>query len=99
MFVHIVRFKSRLTAAQVLERYQARVGQYRQVPGLIQKDLTGQKLAAQAELLLDRSEAREEMVKELRAIRPRLGPGGAIARAADAVLGVLKSPGVTPQLR
>jgi heme-degrading monooxygenase HmoA len=37
VFVHIVRFKSRLTAAQVLERYQARVAQYRQAPGLIQK--------------------------------------------------------------
>ncbi len=37
MFIHIVRFKSRLAANAVLERYQSRVSQYRQVPGLIQK--------------------------------------------------------------
>jgi heme-degrading monooxygenase HmoA len=37
MFIHIVRFKSRLTAGEVLERYQSRVPQYRQVPGLVQK--------------------------------------------------------------
>lgn len=66
----------------------------RVVSELIQNDLTGEKLAAQAEYLLDHPEAREAMVKELRAIRPRLGPAGAIGRAAEAVLGVLQPPGV-----
>ena len=37
MYIHIVRFKSRLTADEVHERYQSRVAQYRQVPGLLQK--------------------------------------------------------------
>ena len=37
MYIHIVRFRSRLTAAEVLERYRSRVPQYRQVPGLVQK--------------------------------------------------------------
>jgi heme-degrading monooxygenase HmoA len=37
MIVHIVRFKSRLSAAEVLKLYQSRVPQYRKVPGLIQK--------------------------------------------------------------
>jgi heme-degrading monooxygenase HmoA len=37
MFIHIVRFTSRLPAAEVRKRYQSRVEQYRHVPGLIQK--------------------------------------------------------------
>jgi heme-degrading monooxygenase HmoA len=37
MFIHIVRFKSRLTADDVRKRYESRVAQYRQVPGLLQK--------------------------------------------------------------
>jgi heme-degrading monooxygenase HmoA len=37
MFVHIVRFSSRLPAEEVLDLFESRVPQYRQVPGLIQK--------------------------------------------------------------
>lgn len=37
MFIHIVRFKSRLSAPEVLELYRSRVSQYREVPGLVQK--------------------------------------------------------------
>jgi heme-degrading monooxygenase HmoA len=37
MFIHIVRFTSRLPAAEVGKRFQSRVEQYRHVPGLIQK--------------------------------------------------------------
>jgi heme-degrading monooxygenase HmoA len=37
MFIHIVRFKSRLPASEGLRLYQSRVSQYRQVPGLVQK--------------------------------------------------------------
>lgn len=63
----------------------------RLVPELIQGDLNAEKLAAEAEFLLDNAEAREEMVKGLRAIKPRLGPGGAIGRAAESILGVLRA--------
>jgi lipid-A-disaccharide synthase len=59
------------------------------VPELIQGDLTGQHVASRVEYLLDHPEACEEMVKELRALRSRLGPGGAIQRAAKAVVEVL----------
>lgn len=37
MFIHIVRFKSRLPAAEVYRLYESRVPQYRQMPGLVQK--------------------------------------------------------------
>ncbi len=60
------------------------------VPELMQSDFTAAKVAGRVEYLLDHQEAREEMVKELRALRPRLGPGGAIERAAAAVLEVLE---------
>ncbi len=60
------------------------------VPELMQNDFTAAKVAGRVEYLLDHREARDEMVKELRALRPRLGPGGAIDRAAAAVLEVLE---------
>jgi hypothetical protein len=41
--------------------------------------------------LLDHPEAREEMVRGFQALKPQLGPGGAIERAADAVVGVLQA--------
>ncbi|MGD0694825.1 MAG: lipid-A-disaccharide synthase [Terriglobia bacterium] len=56
------------------------------VKELIQNDFTAPKVAAQVEYLLDHPEAREEMRREFRAFKPRLGPGGAIEKAADAVL-------------
>ena len=65
------------------------------VAELIQSDFTAAKLAGHIEHLLDHSEARDEMVKELRALRSRLGPGGAIGRAADAILGILRVPQTT----
>jgi lipid-A-disaccharide synthase len=60
------------------------------VTELIQSDLSGPTLAARLEHLLDHPEVREEMVREFRALRPRLGAGGAIGRAAKAVVGVLE---------
>jgi len=56
------------------------------VPELIQSDFTSARVAGQVEYLLDHSQAREEMVKELRALKERLGPGGAVGRAAEAVV-------------
>lgn len=69
------------------------------VPELMQKDFTAAKVAGRVEYLLDHSEARDEMVKELRALRPRLGPGGAIERAAAAVLEVLEPSQTTLRTR
>ncbi len=61
------------------------------VPELIQNDFSARNLASQLEYLLDHPEAREEMVESLRSLRPRLGPGGAVSRAAEAVMGVLQA--------
>lgn len=61
------------------------------VKELIQGDFTAQAVAGQIEYLLDHPEAREEMVREFRALKPRLGPGGAIQRAADAVIREMQS--------
>src|SRR5947199_3408645 len=60
------------------------------VPELIQSDFTAQKVATQVGSLLDRPEAREAMTHELRALKSHLGPGGAIERAADAVVRLLE---------
>ena len=60
------------------------------VKELIQKDFTGPRVAAELEYLLDHAEAREELKRELRAIKSHLGLGGAIQRAADAVLRMLQ---------
>lgn len=59
------------------------------VPELMQDDFTAPKLAAHAAYLLDQLEAREEMVKEFKVLKARLGSGGAIPRAAEAVIGLL----------
>jgi len=56
------------------------------VKELIQGDFTAEAVSTQIEYLLDHPEAREEMVKEFRALKPRLGPSGAIERAAEAVI-------------
>jgi len=60
------------------------------VPELIQRDFTAAKVAAAVKYLLDHPQAREEMRQELRTLKDRLGPGGAVGRAADAVAGVLQ---------
>jgi lipid-A-disaccharide synthase len=62
------------------------------VKELIQGDFTAQAVAAQIEYLLDHPEARDEMVQAFRALKPRLGPGGAIQKAAGAVIGMLPPP-------
>jgi len=60
------------------------------VPELMQNNFTASNVAAQVEYLLDHPEARNEMVREFRALKPRLGPGGATERAAEAIIGVLQ---------
>jgi len=65
------------------------------VPELMQRDFNAANVAARVEYLLDHPEAREEMIRGFQALRPRLGQGGAIERAADAMVGVLKSSQAT----
>jgi lipid-A-disaccharide synthase len=60
------------------------------VPELMQHDFNAANVAAKVEYLLDHPEAREEMIRGLQALKPRLGEGGAIERAADAVVEVLR---------
>ena len=63
------------------------------VPELIQDDFTFSRVATRVEYLLDHSQSREEMARELRALKQRLGPGGAVDRAAQAVVGLLRCGG------
>ena len=65
------------------------------VTELMQSEFSAQNVAAQVEYLLDHPEARNTLVEGFRTLRSRLGPGGAIGRAADAVLQVMKAPGAT----
>jgi lipid-A-disaccharide synthase len=69
------------------------------VPELIQSDFTAAKVAGRVEYLLDRPQAREEMAQELRGLKDRLGPGGAIGRAAEAVAAVFQSSGAAQGVR
>jgi lipid-A-disaccharide synthase len=65
------------------------------VPELMQHDFTAAKVAAQVEYLLDHPEARQEMIRGFQALKQRLGRGGAIERAAEAIMGLLRSPAAT----
>jgi len=56
------------------------------VPELIQSDFTAARLADALEGLLDDAGARSKMVAQLRKVRERLGKGGAMDRAADAIV-------------
>jgi lipid-A-disaccharide synthase len=62
------------------------------VPELMQHDFSAVNVAARVEYLLDHPEAREEMIRGFQAVKSRLGQGGAIERAADAMVGVLQPP-------
>ncbi|MGH9805372.1 MAG: lipid-A-disaccharide synthase [Candidatus Acidiferrales bacterium] len=57
----------------------------RLVPELIQSEFTPQRLVAEMERLLSDKEARERIQTELKGLGQRLGPPGAIPRAARAV--------------
>lgn len=56
------------------------------VPELIQSDFTAARLADALERLLDDAGARNKMTVQLRKVRARLGKGGAMDRAADAIV-------------
>ncbi len=59
------------------------------VPELIQDNFTPDRVAQEVERLLDSPEARDEMRHELSVVRERLGPPGAIDRAADIIAAML----------
>jgi lipid-A-disaccharide synthase len=59
------------------------------VPELIQKNFTGDKVASQTLRLLRDPAATAAMRKELAEVRRRLGPPGAVERAADAITALL----------
>ncbi|MGB7628636.1 MAG: lipid-A-disaccharide synthase [Candidatus Acidiferrum sp.] len=61
------------------------------VPELIQKDFTPAKVAAEVLLLLNDEGAREELRAGLAEVRKRLGPPGAVDRAADAIAALLST--------
>lgn len=53
------------------------------VPELIQREFTPERVALEAERLLESAQARDEMRREFALVRQRLGPPGAVDRAAD----------------
>jgi lipid-A-disaccharide synthase len=59
------------------------VAGHRVVPELIQDDFTPAAVAAEVRYLLESSDGRDEMKAGLGEVRAKLGPGGAIERAAD----------------
>ncbi|MFZ0644489.1 MAG: hypothetical protein WAM25_15130, partial [Candidatus Acidiferrales bacterium] len=58
-------------------------GGKRVCPELIQDDFTPEAVEKEARRLLESSAARDEMRAGLAEVRAKLGPGGAIERAAD----------------
>jgi lipid-A-disaccharide synthase len=61
----------------------------RVVPELIQKDFTPARVAEEVLRLLTNQQAREELHSGLAEVRNRLGPPGAVERAADAITALL----------
>jgi len=62
----------------------------RVVPELIQEDFTAEAVAREAHRLLTGHAAREQMKRDLAEVRAKLGPGGAIHRAAEIIAGMLR---------
>jgi lipid-A-disaccharide synthase len=63
----------------------------RVVPELVQEGFTAERVAAETLRLLGSAEERLEMRRGLAEVRQRLGPPGAVERAADAILRLLKN--------
>lgn len=59
------------------------------VPELIQDDFTPEAVESEVRRLLERADARDKMKADLAEVRARLGPGGAIERAADIFAGMM----------
>jgi len=60
------------------------------VPELVQDFFTAERVAAGTLRLLEDAKTREEMRRGLAEVRERLGPAGAVERAADAIAGLLR---------
>ena len=67
------------------------ISERRVVPELIQKDFTPSKVADEVLRLLNDPQAKEELRSGLAEVRGRLGPPGAVDRAADAIAALLSS--------
>jgi lipid-A-disaccharide synthase len=67
------------------------IAERRVVTELIQDDFTAQRLADEILHLLRDSEARAELRRGLAEVRQRLGPPGAVERAADAIVALLQN--------
>jgi lipid-A-disaccharide synthase len=67
------------------------IAERRVVPELIQRDFTAAKVAEEVLRLLNDPRAREELRSGLAEVRKRLGPPGAVDRAADAIVGLLST--------
>lgn len=63
------------------------------VPELIQDAFTPERLVQETERLLDSAEARENMKRELAKVRQKLGPPGAIERAAEIIAKMIEEHG------
>jgi lipid-A-disaccharide synthase len=68
----------------------------RVVPELFQKDFNPERVAVEAIRLLDSREARAEMRRDLAVVREKLGPPGAIDRAADIIAAMLTKSAAKP---
>jgi lipid-A-disaccharide synthase len=64
----------------------------RAVPELIQNDFTPDRVTAEVLRLLNDRSAREALRRDLAEVRQRLGPPGAVDRAADAILQLIAAP-------
>jgi lipid-A-disaccharide synthase len=62
------------------------------VPELIQDAFTPEAVARETERLLASADARETMRRELAGVREKLGPPGAIERAADIIAEMIRNP-------
>jgi lipid-A-disaccharide synthase len=67
------------------------IAEKRAVPELIQNDFTPDRVATEILRLLNDETAREAVRRDLAQVRQRLGPPGAVDRAADAILQLLSS--------
>jgi len=65
------------------------IAEKRVIPELIQDDMTGERIAAEAARLLDNADEREKMKEDLALVTARLaGTGDPMAKAADEVVKV-----------
>jgi lipid-A-disaccharide synthase len=62
----------------------------RAVPELVQGDFTPERVTDEVMRLLKDPNARDGIRKELAEVRRRLGPPGAVERAADAIAGLVQ---------